>query len=452
MTPIELAALALVIAGAAATAWLVARLGTARAAEERARRYAERLALLQQVERGLVEHHRPEDIAAAALRPLRDLVGVPRAVVNLFDHEKGEAQWLAAIGRRRTRTGGVRYPLSLMGDLEALRRGEPQVVDSERLPPSEHRDALLASGVRAYMVVPMRVGDELIGALSFGGESADFPAEPVEIVREVAGQIGLAIHQARLHELVRTQAAELEARVGERTAELAARTAELERANAELEAFSYTVSHDLRAPLRAVDGFARIFEEDYSRYVDEEGRRLLGVIRESSRRMGTMIDSLLALSKLGRQPLHFADVDMTQLAAEAWVELAPDARVSCSLPALPSIRGDRALLKQVWTNLLGNAIKYSAKAGNPSVEVSGRREGSECVYCVADNGAGFDMRYAAKLFGVFQRLHGADEFPGTGVGLAIVQRIVSRHGGRTWAESEPERGARFYFSLPPAPR
>src|SRR2546423_683602 len=178
-----------------------------------------------------------------------------------------------------------------MGDLEALKRGEPQVIDSERLPPSLHRDALLASGVRMYMAMPMLVAGELIGALSFGGDSAEFPAEQVEIAREVATQLALAVMQARMRTRIEQQAADLEERVRDRTREL-------EIANKELEAFSYTVSHDLRAPLRAVDGFARIFEEDYGRYVDEEGRRQLAVIRESSRRMGALIDDLLAFSML----------------------------------------------------------------------------------------------------------------------------------------------------------
>ena len=258
--------------------------------------------------------------------------------------------------------------------------------------------------------------------------------------RERIGRL-FGASRRREAERLQRQAEELEARV-------ARRTAELEAANRELESFSYSVSHDLRAPLRAIDGFARMLEEDYGRYVDEEGRRRLGVIRDSSRRMGTLIDSLLAFSRLSRQPIVPVPVDMRSLAAEAWVELAPEGAVECSMEELPGARGDRGLLKQVWSNLLSNAAKYSAGVGSPRVVVSGRRDGAELVYCVADNGVGFDMRLAPKLFGVFQRLHTESEFPGTGVGLAIVQRIVVRHGGRAWAESEPGAGARFFFSLP----
>jgi signal transduction histidine kinase len=439
---IEVGVGALAVANMAVIWWVVvwgAR--AANRAEEANRRYGERLKILHEVDRGLITHQNLHEIAEAALRPLRELLDVPRAIVNLFDMTTGEVEWLAAIGRQRMRIGGVRYPISLMGNLEGLRRGEAQLVDTTALEASPHRDALLASGVKLYMVVPMSVGDELIGALSFGGESGDFPPERMDIAREVATQLAIAIHQARLRESIARQAAELEGRVQQRTAEL-------QEVNKELESFSYTVSHDLRAPLRAIDGFARIFEEDYGRYVDEEGRRLIGVIRDSSRRMGTLIDNLLAFSKLGRQSLNPMPVDMTLLAAEAWVELAAQGKVKCTLPALPEARGDRMLLKQVWTNLFSNAVKYSAKRDQPQVEVSGRREGAEIVYCVADNGAGFDMKYYGKLFGVFQRLHTESEYPGNGVGLATVQRIVSRHGGRAWAEGEPGAGARFFFSLP----
>jgi len=439
---VEAGVVALALANLAVVCWIV--LWSARAAnrtEAENRRYAERLSILHEVDRGLITHQDLHEIAEAALRPLRELLDVPRAIVNLFDMSTGEVEWLAAIGRQRMRIGGVRYPISLMGNLEGLRRGEPQLVDTTALEASPHRDALLASGVKLYMVVPMSVGAELIGALSFGGESGDFPPERMAIAREVATQLAIAIHQARLRERIAGQSAELEARVQQRTAEL-------EAVNKELEAFSYTVSHDLRAPLRAVDGFARIFEEDYGRYVDEEGRRLIGVIRDSSRRMGTLIDNLLAFSKLGRETLLPAPVDMTLLAAEAWVELAVDRAVKCTLPALPQARGDRMLLKQVWTNLLSNAVKYSARRDQPRIEVSGERAGAELVYCVADNGTGFDMKYYGKLFGVFQRLHADTEYPGNGVGLATVQRIVLRHGGRAWAESAPGAGARFFFSLP----
>ena len=232
-------------------------------------------------------------------------------------------------------------------------------------------------------------------------------------------------------------------------ADLAARARQLEDMNKELESFSYSVSHDLRAPLRAVDGYARMIEEDYAERLDGEGRRLLGVVRASSGRMGRLIDDLLAFSRLGRQAMARAKVDMAALVDEVIAEMRerfPGTQIE--IGALPDAEGDGALLKQVWTNLIGNALKYSAKAPAPRVCIRAEDGEDENVYWVEDNGAGFDMRYRDKLFGVFQRLHRADEFEGTGVGLAIVQRIVARHGGRVDAEATPGRGAMFSFALP----
>jgi light-regulated signal transduction histidine kinase (bacteriophytochrome) len=288
-------------------------------------------------------------------------------------------------------------------------------------------------------VVPMIAGGELIGAISFGAEERDFRPEQLAIAREVAAQLAIATAQTRLLERVKAHAAELDARVR-------SRTAELEAANRELEGFSYSVSHDLRAPLRAIDGYARMLDEDYAARLDAEAQRLIGVVRSNARKMGQLIDDLLAFSRLGRQEAVKAPVDMARLARETAEELRGERTIHCA--ALPPTNGDAALLKQVWSNLIANALKYSSKKAEARVEIGGRQEAAENVYWVRDNGAGFDMRYAAKLFGVFQRLHRAEEFEGTGVGLAIVQRIVARHRGRVWAEGAPGEGACFYFSLP----
>lgn len=230
--------------------------------------------------------------------------------------------------------------------------------------------------------------------------------------------------------------------------ELQVRAAQLEAANKELESFSYSVSHDLRAPLRAVDGYARMLEEDYAARLDDEGRRLLAVVREEAVRMGRLIDDLLAFSRTGRLRLDPAPVDMAALAQEVIKDLAPrypDAVIS--IGDLPPAMGDRALLKQVWINLIGNALKYSSKRPSPRVAIAATVLGKEIEYSVRDNGAGFDPRYSAKLFGVFQRLHSAEEFDGTGVGLAIVRRVVGRHGGRVRAVGRPAEGAEFFFTL-----
>jgi signal transduction histidine kinase len=406
--------------------------------------HAERLRMLHEIDRAVLAEQMPEEVAAAVIGPLRELLDVPRAIVNRFDLAAGEVEWVAAAGRRRTHVGpGVRFSIGLMGDIEALRRGENQLIDVNALPVGPDSAALLASDVRYYMVVPMIAGGELLGALSFGGPSAAFPKQHVAIVREVAAQLAIALSQARLLARVKGHAAELEARVR-------SRTAELEASNKELESFSYSVSHDLRAPLRAVDGYARMLEEDHGPRLDDEGRRLLAVVRRSSLRMGELIDDLLAFSRLGRQAPARRLLDMTALAREVVAELNGGGTTRVDLATLPHASADPALLRQVWGNLVGNALKYSGKRQDARVEIGGRETAAETVYWVRDNGVGFDMRYVGKLFGVFQRLHRSDEFPGTGVGLAIVQRVVARHGGRVWAEAKPGEGACFYFSLPRA--
>jgi PAS domain S-box-containing protein len=239
--------------------------------------------------------------------------------------------------------------------------------------------------------------------------------------------------------------AELEARVRDRTAQL-------EIANRELEAFSYSVSHDLRAPLRAIEGFSAVVLENYGGQVDSEGQRLLGVVRQNARRMSQLIDDLLTFSRSGRSEMKVDRVNMAEMARSAFEETAAEperrARIEFRLEALPEIDGDPALLRQVWINLLSNAVKFSAGQARPKIEVEGAPEDGFVVYRVRDNGAGFDMAFAQKLFGVFQRLHTASEFEGTGIGLALVQRIVTRHGGRVWAESAVGQGAAFSFRLP----
>jgi PAS domain S-box-containing protein len=228
------------------------------------------------------------------------------------------------------------------------------------------------------------------------------------------------------------------------------RTAELEAANKELEAFTYSVSHDLRAPLRAIDGFSHAVLDDYGPQLPEKGRHYLETIRKSAESMGQLIDDLLTFSRLSRAPLSRRAVDTRELVRSVFEELniqRQDRPIEFRVGDLPTCHGDRSLLKQVWINLLSNALKYTRGRDPAVIEAGCSTVSEQCVYFVRDNGAGFDMRYAGKLFGVFQRMHRAEEYEGTGVGLAIVQRIIHRHGGCVWAEAEVDRGATFYFTL-----
>ncbi|MHB8139563.1 MAG: ATP-binding protein [Smithellaceae bacterium] len=265
---------------------------------------------------------------------------------------------------------------------------------------------------------------------------------------------------------------ELELRVEERTDELkrannaleleiherkevekliALRTKLLEVTNKELESFSYSVSHDLRAPLRAIDGYSRMILRDQRDHLNDDARRKFDLIRSNTQMMGKLIDDLLAFSRLGRLEINMTRLDMEGLVNDVWMELQiinPDRRIDFKIDKVPASKGDRTLIKQVYSNLLSNAVKYTKNKDKARIETGGYKEENENIYYVKDNGVGFDMDYYDKLFGVFQRLHGTDEYEGTGVGLAIVQRIIHRHGGRVWAEGQVEEGAAFYFTLP----
>lgn len=229
------------------------------------------------------------------------------------------------------------------------------------------------------------------------------------------------------------------------------KSADLEAANGELEAFSYSVSHDLRAPLRAIDGFSRILLEDHSGAMDDEGRRWLDVIRRNTQKMGQLIDDLLKFSRMGRHEMISVRINMEELAREVYEEFkayVPERTIQVKFDELPPSRGDRSMLREVYVNLLSNAIKFTRPREEAVIEIGGAPGETEHTYYVRDNGVGFDMRYVDKLFGVFQRLHSMEAFEGTGVGLAIVQRIIHRHGGRVWAEGAVGQGAALYFTLP----
>ncbi len=319
---------------------------------------------------------------------------------------------------------------------EALGRSSSEMLVTEGLDREGLRDAL-RSGRPIY--IELRVRDKHGEWVECEGTSVAIKDDSGGVVSYVtiAREVGA---RKRLNRELRDHARALEER-----------GRELEEANRELDGFSYSVSHDLRAPLRAIDGFSTMLLEDYGGRLDEEGRRQLAVIRRNTQRMGKLIDDLLAFSRLGRQPLNRSQVDVTRLVRAAIDEsMAHDSSraIEFCVGELPPAFGDAALLKQVFLNLLSNAIKYTRPRERARVEIQGRLDDDECVYGIEDNGVGFDMQYVGKLFGVFQRLHPVSAFEGTGVGLALVQRIVRRHGGRVWAEGERDQGAKFGFSLP----
>ena len=361
--------------------------------------------------------------------------------------------------------------------LEAARRDKPTLVITDIVMPGMDGYALCSAlrndpalqDVPVIMLTALSSMQEIAKSLECGADNfIRKPYEPVNLLsridyilsnRALRGErrtrMGLEINLGGRKHLItsdREQILDLLVSSYEEAVkangELKLREKELEAANQELESFAYSVSHDLRSPLRAIDGFSAILQDSCGDKLDDEDRGLLAKIRDNTKRMAHLIEDLLRLSQVGRAPLAGQEVDMAALARGALHELQPAPTARCVIEPLPGAWGDASLLRQVWLNLLSNALKYSSRRDQPVVEVRGQAESGANVYRVKDNGAGFDMKHYDKLFGVFQRLHAGDEFPGTGIGLSIVQRVIARHGGRVWAEGKVDGGATFCFSLP----
>lgn len=313
--------------------------------------------------------------------------------------------------------------------------------------PEKERIHLIKQHIYSIAVFPIVVNDEWQGVVGFDQRDSErvWSQQELDAMQVAASTLGAAIERSAAQQSLLRMNEELEKRVIERTRSL-------EYANRELEAFSYSVSHDLRAPLRAVVGFANILIEDFGEKLGEDGQRILRVIENNSLKMGSLIDDLIGFALIGKQDLVTQTIDMNALvnATINELQLREHSSLEIDVSPLPSAKCDAKLITQVLKNLLSNAMKYSALNPEPKISIEGKRENGHIVYSIKDNGVGFDMKYYDKLFGVFQRLHSNPEFDGIGIGLALVKRIIDKHGGRIWAEGIINDGATFSFSLPAA--
>ena len=298
--------------------------------------------------------------------------------------------------------------------------------------------------LKRHMNTPVFEGSRIVIVAGVGNKVEEYDKGDVQQLTLLMEGIWRLIERKRARGELNRLYAELEQRVIDRTAQL-------EAANKELEAFSYSVSHDLRAPLRHMSGFVDLLKKRFEESLPEKGRHYMNNIADSARQMGILIDDLLEFSRTGRQEMRQEDLDMNIILKEALEQLDQDTdkrKIEWIVPPLPPAHGDHSMMKLVWANLLGNAVKFTRGRKKTRIEVGAEEKDDETIYFVKDNGIGFDMKYVHKLFGVFQRLHSTEEFEGTGVGLANVRRIITRHGGRTWAEAKLNEGAIFYFSMP----
>ncbi len=432
----------------------------------------ERLKILHEIDRALIAAEAPVTIAASVVVPLRELLGVARVIVNVFDIARGEVEWLAAAGRRRIHRGpGIKYPLAFAGDLDALRRGEPQVVGVESLPEGPEATALLASGIRVYVVVPMIAGGELIGSVSFGDPTGPFSPEKISIAQEAATQLAIALVQARLHERVKRQAEELEERVQERTLELRMANEHLqleiaERRRAEEAAaaanrlkgeFVANMSHELRTPLNAIIGFAELLHDRKLGSISDQQREFMGDILTSARHLLSLINGVLDLSKVEAGKMEFfpEPVDVASIVGEvrdALRSLTARKRLQVETAIDPSVSrvvADPAKLRQVLYNYVANAVKFTPEGGRVTVRVM--PDGARHFRLeVEDTGIGIKPEDIGRLFGAFQQLDASrtKKYQGTGLGLALTKRVVEAQGGRVGVRSRFGEGSTFFAVLP----
>jgi len=413
--------------------------------EEQLRRSADRLTMLHDMDQAILGAQSPAEVGRAAMGRIRRMVPCQRCTVLLFNFETGAAELLAGY------SGGAQmkatfFQLAEFSAAEALQKGSVRYIEDltgvEDPPPFMRQ--LLTEGLRSFLSAPLMVEGEVIGEINLASSTAAaFEPEHRDIALEVATPLAIAIQHARLRQELSRQTGELERKLGERSAALRAATAEVET-------LLYSVSHDVRAPLRHLIGFSKMLLDDHGKELNPGALHYAERIHQAADQMATLVDDLVGLSRIGRQDLLRREVGLMTLVEDVVDQLrsASDGRViDWQIDELPTVDCDPVLTKLAITHLLSNAVKFTRSRERATIRVQPVEVDGQPGLRVADNGVGFKMAYSGKLFSMFQRLHRPDEFEGNGAGLAIVQRIVHKHGGRVWAESEPDAGATFYMTL-----
>jgi PAS domain S-box-containing protein len=414
-------------------------------AEDQLRRTADRLAMLHDMDQAIVSAQSLAEIGRAALGRLRRMLPCQHCLVVLFDFRRREAQVIAGFSAG-THVQPAPLPLADLASLDSLRSAAVRYVQdlsAEEDSPPLHRQ-FLAEGMRALLSVPLLVESEAIGEIILASSTVSaFTAEHRDIALEVATPLAIAIQHARLREELARQTGELERRLAERSAAVRAATAELETV-------LYSVSHDLRAPLRQLLGFSRLLLEESGPEMEPSALHYTQRIHQAANQMSSLVDDLVNVSRVGRQDLLRRQVNLTPLVEDVVGQLRTQTNgrsIDWQIEELPSVEGDTSLIKLALNNLLSNAVKFTRPRQKAVIRIRPLEFEGQVGLSIEDNGVGFKMAYAGKLFGMFQRLHRADEFEGNGAGLAVVQRIAHKHGGRVWADAEPGRGATFYLTL-----
>jgi PAS domain S-box-containing protein len=416
--------------------------------EESLRIEAQRLATVVAVQQDIVHAFAVDAIAERVVDRMRELTDADGAALGFIEGDDlvyRVAVGLIPQGFRMSKTAG------LTGI--CLSTGQAMLVSDLLADERSHKGLVDSLGVRSALLVPLSSGDHQVGILLVNATSPNaFSAQDLQVLQLLAGQVGAVMSRAAAFEAQQHLLTERSDQTHVLEREVARRTAELETSNKELEAFAYSVSHDLRAPLRAIDGFSKVLVDRYGGALDDNARGYLQRVRAASQKMSSLIDDLLQISRVTRQEMRISVVDLTALARSIATELSESTSgrvVEWAIADNLTARGDAALLRVALGNLLGNAWKFTSKQKYACIEFGATQNGTATVFYVRDDGAGFDMTYAGKMFGAFQRLHTASEFEGTGIGLATVERIVHRHGGKIHAEGRPGQGATFRFTLEP---